>query len=88
MSAPRDKVLVIFFRILNEWCGYHRFNGTQCQLQETDKVLVMFFSILDVRSIAASVVFSTKYPIEQISTPDNCGKFQLNISKDLITTSD
>ncbi|GFR62001.1 PiggyBac transposable element-derived protein 4 [Elysia marginata] len=46
--------------------------------------MVMFYNILDIGSIAVSVVYSTKYPTEQLSKTDNRREFQLSISKDLI----
>ncbi|GFR76676.1 PiggyBac transposable element-derived protein 4 [Elysia marginata] len=46
--------------------------------------MVMFYNILDNESIAASVVYSTKYPTEQFSKTDKRREFQLSISKDLI----
>ncbi|GFS15912.1 PiggyBac transposable element-derived protein 4 [Elysia marginata] len=45
--------------------------------------MVMFYNILDIGSIAASVVYSTKYPTEQFSKTDKRREFQLSISKDL-----
>ncbi|GFN96967.1 PiggyBac transposable element-derived protein 4 [Plakobranchus ocellatus] len=46
--------------------------------------MLMFYNIIDVGSIAASVVYSTKYPVEKFSKTDNRREFQLNVSKDLI----
>lgn len=55
-----------------------------CKRQTKRWPMVMFYNILDVGSIAASVVYSEKYPTEKISQTDNRRKFQLNIAKDLI----
>ncbi|GFN83395.1 PiggyBac transposable element-derived protein 4 [Plakobranchus ocellatus] len=46
--------------------------------------MLMLYNIIDVGSIAASVVYSTKYPVEKFSKTDNRREFQLNVSKDLI----
>ncbi|GFN76619.1 PiggyBac transposable element-derived protein 4 [Plakobranchus ocellatus] len=46
--------------------------------------MLMFYNIIDVGSIAALVVYSTKYPVEKFSKTDNRREFQLNVSKDLI----
>ncbi|GFN98212.1 hypothetical protein PoB_002471800 [Plakobranchus ocellatus] len=45
--------------------------------------MLMFFNILAVGSVAASMMYNTMYPMEQISKADNRWEFQLNISKDL-----
>ncbi|GFR74208.1 PiggyBac transposable element-derived protein 4 [Elysia marginata] len=46
--------------------------------------MFMFYNILDIGSIAASIVYSTKYLTEQFSKTDKRREFQLSISKDLV----
>ena len=46
--------------------------------------LVQFFNILDISTIAARIVYSRKFPNDQLSKPDSRQQFNIKIAKQLV----